>query len=55
VVVDGGDLFGGGVDIAFRLESLAEPGGLLVSEDVDRQVKHKRDLVFTDALRQLDT
>src|SRR5262245_51187207 len=31
VVVEGGDLYGDGVNIAARLEALAEPGGILVS------------------------
>jgi TolB-like protein/Flp pilus assembly protein TadD len=33
VIVDGADIFGDGVIIAARLEGLAEPGGILVSED----------------------
>ena len=41
VIVEGGDLYGDGVNIAARLESLAEPGGICVSGDVYRQVRSK--------------
>jgi adenylate cyclase len=49
VVVDGGDLFGDGVNIAARLEALAEPGGICISDTVQRQLTGKTDLVFEDA------
>ncbi len=38
VIADGDDIYGDGVNIAARLEALAEPGGIVVSEDVLRQV-----------------
>ena len=41
VMVDGGDLFGEGVNLAARLQSLAEPGGILISEPVYQQVRSK--------------
>jgi len=41
VLVDGGDLFGDGVNIAARLQELAEPGGVLVSGPVFEQVRNK--------------
>lgn len=46
VMVDGGDLFGGGVNIAARLQELAEPGGVLVSGSVFEQVRNKLSLGF---------
>lgn len=48
ILVDGDDLFGEGVNVAARLESLAEPGGILVSEAVFRNVRGKVDLGFAD-------
>ena len=46
VLVDGGDLFGEGVNIAARLQALAEPGGILVSGPVFDQVRRKLTLGF---------
>jgi len=48
VMVEGSDLYGDGVNIAARLESLAEPGGVLISEDVQRQVRNKLAFGFAD-------
>lgn len=48
VVVDGGNLLGDGVNVAARLEALAEPGGILVSDDVYRHVRAKLPLDFAD-------
>jgi adenylate cyclase len=41
VMVEGGDLYGDGVNIAARLQALAEPGGILISGPVFEQVKDK--------------
>src|SRR5215813_1138637 len=41
VMVEGSDLYGDGVNIAARLETIAEPGGVYVSEDAYRQVRNK--------------
>jgi class 3 adenylate cyclase/Tfp pilus assembly protein PilF len=43
-----GDIYGDGVNRASRLEGLAEPGKLLVSEDVYRQLRSLPDLILTD-------
>ena len=41
VIVDGDDCYGEGVNIAARLEQIAEPGGILVSDKVAREVEQK--------------
>ena len=43
-----GDLMGDGVNIAARLESIAEPGGICLSEDAWRQVRDKLKEAFVD-------
>jgi TolB-like protein/class 3 adenylate cyclase/Tfp pilus assembly protein PilF len=43
-----GDLMGDGVNVAARLEGLAEPGGVCVSEDAWRQVRDKLKAAFVD-------
>jgi TolB-like protein/class 3 adenylate cyclase/rhodanese-related sulfurtransferase len=48
VMAKGDDLFGDGVNVAARLEGLAEPGGICVSASVFEQVKHKLSLSFED-------
>lgn len=48
VVVDGSDLYGDGVNIAARLQSLAEPGDIYVSAGIRDQVKRKLALDFDD-------
>jgi TolB-like protein/Tfp pilus assembly protein PilF len=45
---DGSDVHGEGVNIAARLEALAEPGGICISGDVYNQVRNRIDAVFTD-------
>jgi adenylate cyclase len=51
VVVDGSDIYGDGVNIAARLQELAEPGGVVVSGSVYDQVYNKLSLGF-DCLGQ---
>jgi adenylate cyclase len=48
VVVEDGDLFGDGVNIAARLQEVASSGGVAVSDDVFRQLRGKLDLPFKD-------
>lgn len=46
VMIDGDDIYGEGVNIAARLESLAEPGGVCISGTVFEQVRKKLDIGF---------
>jgi adenylate cyclase len=48
VIAEAHDIFGDGVNIAARLEALAEPGGICVSGIVHDQVRDKLDLAFDD-------
>jgi adenylate cyclase len=48
VMIERGDIFGDGVNIAARLEALAEPGGLCISDDAHRQIRGKLDILFDD-------
>ena len=48
VVIDGEDIHGDGVNVAARLEGLAEPGGICVSGAVYDQVKNRTELAFED-------
>jgi TolB-like protein len=48
VLVEGDDILGDGVNIAARLEAVAEPGGICISEDAFRQVRGKVDAEFED-------
>jgi adenylate cyclase len=47
-----GDLFGDGINIAVRLEGIADPGGILISEKVYSEVEGKLDVGFEDCGEQ---
>jgi adenylate cyclase len=49
IIIDRGDIFGDGVNVAARLEGLAKPGGICISDDAHRQVRGKFDVTFEDA------
>ena len=48
VIIEDGDIFGDGVNIAARLEALAEPGGICLSAAAHEQVRDRLDLAFED-------
>ena len=48
VIADGGDVYGGGVNVAVRLEDECDPGGILVSDEAYRQVHDKLEIEFQD-------
>ncbi len=48
IIAEGDDIYGEGVNVAARLEALADPGGVLVSGDAYRQVRNKLGLDFDD-------
>jgi len=52
VIVEKGDVFGDGVNIAARLEQIAPPGGICLSEDAYRQVRGKLEIPIADTGEQ---
>jgi TolB-like protein len=48
IIVEGDDIYGDGVNVAARLEALADPGGICLSDMVHQNVKAKLDLAFED-------
>ena len=48
IIIDESDIFGDGVNVAARLEALAEPGGICISRMVRDQVRDKLALTFED-------
>ena len=49
IIIDEGDVYGDGVNIAARLEGIADRGGICISDDTFRQVRDKIDVGFDDA------
>jgi class 3 adenylate cyclase/pimeloyl-ACP methyl ester carboxylesterase len=48
IIIDGDDIFGDGVNIAARLQTLCEPGGLCISRTANDQIRDKLSLAFAD-------
>jgi TolB-like protein/class 3 adenylate cyclase len=48
IIIAEDDIFGDGVNIAVRLEGIAEPGGFSISDDAHRQIRGKVDITFED-------
>jgi adenylate cyclase len=48
IIIGDDDIFGDGVNIAVRLEGIAEPGGICISDDAHRQVRGKVESTFED-------
>lgn len=48
VIIEGEDIFGAGVNIAARIEPLAEPDGVSLSDDAYRQVRDRLDVMWED-------
>jgi adenylate cyclase len=53
IIIDGDDIFGDGVNVAARLEALADPGGIMVSGVVHDQVRDKLSFGFEDMGEQM--
>jgi TolB-like protein/class 3 adenylate cyclase/tetratricopeptide (TPR) repeat protein len=49
IIIDDDDIYGDGVNVAARLEGMAEPGGICVSGRVQEDVRGKLDALFEDA------
>jgi adenylate cyclase len=52
IMIEDDDIFGDGVNIAARLESIAQPGGICISDDAYRQVRGKVEVNFQDSGEQ---
>jgi len=48
IIIDDDDIFGDGVNIAARLEGIAAPGGVCISDDAQRQIRGKVDVAFEE-------
>src|ERR1700736_6670470 len=53
IMIDDNDIFGDGVNIAARLEGIADPGGVCMSNDAYRQVRGKVEIAYDDMGPQL--
>ena len=52
IIIEGDDILGDGVNIAARLEALAEPGGIAISGRVHEDVRDRLEVTFTDTGEQ---
>jgi adenylate cyclase len=52
IIIDDNDIFGDGVNIAARLEGIADPGGICISDDAHRQIRGKTEIVYDDMGQQ---
>jgi TolB-like protein/class 3 adenylate cyclase len=48
IIIEDQDIFGDGVNIAARLEGIAEPGGICISDDAHRQIRGKTEIAYDD-------
>jgi adenylate cyclase len=48
IIIEGADIFGDGVNIAARIEAMAEPGGVAISDDAHRHVQGRLDVAWRD-------
>ena len=48
VMIDGDDIYGDGINVAARIEALAEPGGICLSHTVHDQIRDRLDIAFED-------
>ena len=53
IIIDEGDIYGDGVNVAARLEALAEPGSICVSRVLREQVRDKLSYAFEDMCEQI--
>jgi len=53
IIIDGEDILGDGVNVAARLQEIAEPGGIVISRRVHEDVHNRLDAVFEDAGEQM--
>ncbi len=53
IIIDGDDIIGDGVNVASRLETLCEPGGLCISRAANDQIRDKLSLSFADLGEQV--
>jgi len=52
IIIDDNDIFGDGVNIAARLEGIADPGGICISDDAHRQIRGKTEIAYDDMGQQ---
>ena len=53
IIIDGDDIFGDGVNIAARLETLCDPGGICISRAANDQIRDKLSMSFADLGEQV--